>query len=885
MARYPAVFIVVSVVMTVAASFGFLVMEEETDGLKLWSPQDSEFTKNTVWLQTTFPSNSRFSSIIIVADNVLEPEIVRQTFALLKEIKNIKNSTSGTSLWEQKCMRTAFQKCLEMSILEAFMTPAHEYDEAAISGLSSVEEVRGVMNTAAASGVTGGPFTPASYLGSIEYSGQEIVSAKAMQVRLLGVNGEGGQEGDDVTMLFEEKLIAMVNDRSFTGGMTAYPLTMRSFGDIIGGSIGSDLNVLAAGYLLIFVYVLINLGKLNAVEHRVWLSVGGVVAVLMGVATSFGLAAFMGVFSSGMNQLLPFLMLGIGIDDMFVIMQAFESLNSEECLLPLPERMGLTMKHAGVAITITSITDLLAFAIGATTVLPALSSFCIYAALGILFIYLYAISFFLAWFSLDQKRVEATRDGCICCWKRQNWSPSACSQRSLFKRLFEQVSDIAVLVPAKVTVFVVTLGILAGGIYGAVTLDTEFDQNAFVEDGTYLKTYLELTEMHFSSGTPEISKIYFTDLDYAADMENIWNLLGDLNQLATKDKSNISPGSVKSWLPGFVTYVNQKRAAEFGSATLPTYKGYSNSSFQTDISEFLGDPILGGTYRADFKYSADIDYSKPAPQILLSTMSYQHVLFDSSADGVSAMKDIFAMVDKHQFSANVFASSQGYSSYITIDIINAELFRNTLMALGVVFICTLVLIADLATSLIVLLTVALTVINVAGYANFWGLTIDTIFAIFMTISIGLCVDYSAHIAHGFMVEEGTREQRMRRTMVNVGPAVLNGGISTFLAFCLLCTSRSYIFLTFFKVFFLVVVFGLFHGLIFLPVLLSIVGPSSHGHQDDNLHLNNPTAIMTGKENGGFLPDQMAKHPVPLTSMPSLPGSADTSESALSRDSQ
>lgn len=47
------------------------------------------------------------------------------------------------------------------------------------------------------------------------------------------------------------------------------------------------------------------------------------------------------------------------------------------------------MKHAGVAVTITSVTDVLAFVIGASTVIPALGSFCVYAGLGIFFIYLY----------------------------------------------------------------------------------------------------------------------------------------------------------------------------------------------------------------------------------------------------------------------------------------------------------------------------------------------------------------------------------------------------------------------------------------------------------------------------------------------------------------
>ena len=40
---------------------------------------------------------------------------------------------------------------------------------------------------------------------------------------------------------------------------------------------------------------------------------------------------------------------------------------------------------------------------------------------------------------------------------------------------------------------------------------------------------------------------------------------------------------------------------------------------------------------------------------------------------------------------------------------------------------------------------------------------------------------------------------MRRALVDIGPAVFNGGFSTYLAFALLCFSNSYLFRSFFKV--------------------------------------------------------------------------------------
>ena len=54
---------------------------------------------------------------------------------------------------------------------------------------------------------------------------------------------------------------------------------------------------------------------------------------------------------------------------------------------------------------------------------------------------------------------------------------------------------------------------------------------------------------------------------------------------------------------------------------------------------------------------------------------------------------------------------------------------------------------------------------------------------------------------------------------------------TFLAVVVLAISKSYVFRVFFKMFFGISVFGLLHGLVFLPVLLSIVGPAPYVRPD------------------------------------------------------
>ena len=72
--------------------------------------------------------------------------------------------------------------------------------------------------------------------------------------------------------------------------------------------------------------------------------------------------------------------------------------------MPVPEQVAKTASKAGVSITITSFTNIVAFLLGSAASLPALSSFCIYCALGVLFDYLYSVTVFLAVLSLDIRR-------------------------------------------------------------------------------------------------------------------------------------------------------------------------------------------------------------------------------------------------------------------------------------------------------------------------------------------------------------------------------------------------------------------------------------------------------------------------------------------------
>ena len=61
-----------------------------------------------------------------------------------------------------------------------------------------------------------------------------------------------------------------------------------------------------------------------------------------------------------------------------------------------------------------------------------------------------------------------------------------------------------------------------------------------------------------------------------------------------------------------------------------------------------------------------------------------------------------------------------------------------------------------------------------------------------------CVSLTVSVRSGPYIP-GDRNKRAREAVTNLGPAVLNGCVSTFLSIVLLANSNSLVFQTFFKV--------------------------------------------------------------------------------------
>ena len=126
-------------------------------------------------------------------------------------------------------------------------------------------------------------------------------------------------------------------------------------------------------------------------------------------------------------------------------------------------------------------------------------------------------------------------------------------------------------------------------------------------------------------------------------------------------------------------------------------------------------------------------------------------------------------------------------------------------------------------------------VGLIGFMNLWSLTLSSITMIELIMSVGFCVDFSAHICHAFIAKSGfgNRSRRAYKACLIVGIPIFNSALSTIIGLSLLAFCHSYIFISFFKTMTILMVLGVLNSLIFLPILLSLIGPQwpRHKHKD------------------------------------------------------
>ncbi|KAH3797093.1 hypothetical protein DPMN_150668 [Dreissena polymorpha] len=365
-------------------------------------------------------------------------------------------------------------------------------------------------------------------------------------------------------------------------------------------------------------------------------------------------------------------------------------------------------------------------------------------------------------------------------------------------------------------VFVIVITIVLAGVMakGVSTMKKGYELEKSLPEDSYTRAFLESQRLYFTAEGPGI-QTFCGPMDYHKNLPII-------DHMAKKyaNSSVIMYGLVANWIPTFKTYVGLFHMFEpKNEAGFPA----DEDKFYVLLKKFIENP-MGASFSKYIEFTDD-----PVPRIKWTYFPMQQIVSQDVWENEHIMEVVRKIADDTTAELNGDGKCFCYSVFHifteVIRYVEDEIIRNFALAGVAIFLTTFLLIVDLLTSFLVLVCVALTTVNIMGTLQYWGFYLDVNLVVLLIISIGMAVDYSAHIGYTFMTLTGTRKERASNTLRQIGPAVWHGAASTFLVFFVLIFGRSLS--SFFAVFIMVVIYGLWQGIFFLPVVLALIGPSPY----------------------------------------------------------
>jgi len=844
--KAPFLVILMSLVVCALCGIGFLEFETESRPENLWVPQNTEAVRDFDYTNSVWGNQIRFSTWYSTASSgsILRADIIQKTYELHQELLAVNVSAESDQdqfpgLWDydRLCFRTG-DFCGTASILDLF-----DYDEALINSLTDEEVARRVNNASFYFTESGRRINMDDIVG---YDNGVPVSFRNTYTLQSNSVEKDGERYDPVAEPWEEQGTNIF--RRGNSPLNTFPIFQSAWSDEFGRAIEADAFNLTIAFIIIIAYLFLTLGRRDPVDCMLGLSLCAILSVGLAIAASYGLSAGVGEKYNPLHGVIPFLLIGLGVDDAFILVTNFQRATKEGAK-NIEEAMVLTLRRGGMSILITSLTDFLAFVIGSTTNLPALSSFCVYAGIGVLFDFFFQITFFAACMVIDARRATANRRDVAVCLKDgdpshvSNVSPARgflCFSCKFFKQdvmepAFAKFAKFLLFWPVRIIVLVMFLAFIGISSYGINEIETNFRADWFLPSDSYLLDTIDIENNFYPAITPVF--VYVRDVDY-------FERQPQLSAIGTffNTSSQIIQGSQDYWFEAFLAWaaVTSPWANYYD---LATNRMTNSTAFYNGLYQFLKSDD-GERFDSDVKF---FDESNPSQGITASRSGAQMPVTEYKDNGktkFNAMTDIRNDLEQAMGYDDARVFAQSFIFWERFGFIREELVKNLLIALAVMSSIVFFLVFEYRIVGAVIIAIGANVLNVFGMAYYWGVDVNFVFTIFLLIAIGLSVDYNAHIGHAFKEASGTAEERVVAAMRFTGPPVFNAIFSTFLSILILITSQTYIFQVFFQLFALTTIFGFFNGLVFLPVLLSLIGGDK---ADEKIQLHTFESKMDRKE--------------------------------------
>ncbi|XP_072043168.1 patched domain-containing protein 3-like [Amphiura filiformis] len=866
--KHPAPFIIIPLLLTVMLAAGmFTHFTKENDPEALYGPQGSESLRNRDVLEDMYSD--------VVDENMLPRHQLRigrsgwlivtpktddniLTIPNMKEVLRLHRRVMNVTIQQDDAYYTFEDLCLKWN------GECHENEILALLDYTGfLENVS--LTYPFAMNSNGERFLTGGLLGGVTLQGKNMIEKAEALLLAYPLRYDTNEEVENG--LKWERTFLYQMEHFISDKLNVYRFAIVSVTEDLGESTGVPLDLVVSGVFIVAAFCILSTTMLDWVRSKPLLAILGLFTAGLSLGSTFGLLAFIGIPYASTAASMPFLILAsqqasmgetnmgdkkmdsIGVDDMFIMISAWRQTSVYKSV---PDRMSQAMEDSALSITITSVTDALAFGIGCITQFYSIRLFCIYACIAVLFCYLYMITFFAASVVITGYREKQNRHALtflkvlpkqdapsnayflLCAGgsstNKDNHQDNASESSEpalmiFFKKYYGPFVTHPLSAAITVLLFLAYIGL---AIWGCVYLEEggELKQNIATDD-SYLSMYYKEEKKYFRSYGPDMSVIATSELEYwKSDVQrDLENVMADLEASEYFHDSNVSISWLRNYLH-FLSVVNIER---------PSKEVFLN----TLRKKFLVLPV----------------YKQFVPDIIFdsdnqSIVSSRFYVIGKDLDTTVKERDMFWYIRGVVAESNLDlitytrAAPRTYEQFIAIR-------SNTIltMSIGVasMFLIAFLLIPHPICAITVTFSVVSTLIGVIGYMSHLSIPLDSISMVTLIISMGFSVDYSAHISYAYTTSPyQNRRKRSIHALYSLGAPTLQGAISTALAVFTFAFSKSYIFRTFFWTMFLVIVIGTFHGLLFLPVFLMLLVPNSNRKEENKAR---PTSM--GTVNSGF----------------------------------
>ena len=214
---------------------------------------------------------------------------------------------------------------------------------------------------------------------------------------------------------------------------------------------------------------------------------------------------------------------------------------------------------------------------------------------------------------------------------------------------------------------------------------------------------------------------------------------------------------------------------------------------------------------------------------------YNGVKFNSK--DAKPMHALYTLCNKSELPVMAYANTFKY--YEQFEQTLPNVLQAFIIGTICMFVISLIFVPDIVSAFCIIFSMVSIMVGLIALMNVWGLTLSSITMIEIIMSVGFCIDFSAHVTHCFIASAGcgSRSERAYTACIKTGLPIFNSAISSIIGVCVLAFAESYIFISFFKTMFILMTLGIINSMFFLPVLLSLIGPHWKRHKNKPINGN------------------------------------------------